>query len=96
MKANTYRHASRLPKAEHCLPRSSNPKEGGPAFGKDTRQRESQQIPIKSDCPIKIAHGEMDFEQVSDGSEGFRSHIYKMRRRPDSNKHATRKVSLRN
>jgi len=79
VEAQTHRHGSRLPKTEHRLPGSANPKERDFAVGKDVRQGQGELVSIEGDRSIEVADGEMSFEQVNDGNEIFRSHILKIR-----------------
>ena len=75
MEAEIHRHGSRLPKTEHRLPGSTNPKERDFAIGKDVRQGQGELVSIEGDRSIEVADREMSLEQVSDGNESFRSHI---------------------
>ena len=79
MEVETHRHASRLPKTEHRLPRSTNPEECDFALGKNVRQGQAELVSIEGDRSIEVAHAEMGFEKVSDGNEIFGSHISNIR-----------------
>ena len=77
VKAQTVRHGPRFPKAEHCLPRGTNPEKCDPALGYNVRQRHSQLIPVESHGAVKVCDREMSLEQVSDGSDVFQEQIAK-------------------
>ena len=69
MEAVTHWHGSRLPKTEHRLPRSANPKERDFTLGKDLRQRQGELVSIEGNGSIEVADRKMSFEEVSNGSE---------------------------
>jgi hypothetical protein len=77
VKAQIDRHGSRFPKAEHSLPRGTNPEKCDPTLRYNVRQRQSQLISVEGHGAVKVCDREMSLEQVSDGSDVFQEHIAK-------------------